>query len=255
MPRRKSKIGTCRLCSQHRKLSYEHVPPKKAFNHAPVIEYSLQETLKGERAKGRIRQGGVGQYTLCESCNTDTGSWYGGEYVSWAEVGYKALEYISRIPGGPDPVRLLNIRMSSVHPLRFLKQVLTCFFSVAGRPESAMFASLNPALVAFILDRYNRNLPPGIRVFMRLHDSRAIRRFPIGGELTVVRDTHGGLHAVRPNIFSEFTHPPFAFGLAQMGSYPHSAEITHFSNFGYDDSTDITLALPIGRGTLPYPGS
>src|SRR3990172_937039 len=125
----------------------------------------------------------------------------------------------------------------------------------SARAGSVNTRCANPALVAFILDRYNRNLPPGIRVFMRLHDSRAIRRFPIGGELTVVRDTHGGLHAVRPNIFSEFTHPPFAFGLAQMGSYPHSAEITHFSNFGYDDSTDITLALPIGRGTLPYPGS
>jgi hypothetical protein len=252
MPRRKSKTGTCRLCGQERKLSFEHVPPQSAFNDAPVIEYVLEEMLKAGRAKGRIRQGGVGQHTLCESCNSGTGSWYGGEYVTWAEMAYEALGLVSSMP---NPVDVLTIRMRAVHPLRFLKQVLTCFFSVVGQTESAAIASQNPTLVAFVLDKYENHLPSDIRVSMRLHDSGTIRSFPIGGELAIVRDAHGVLHASRANVFSEFTHAPFAFGLVHEGSYPHSTDISHFAEFAFDDNTDITLQLPIGRGSRPYPGS
>jgi hypothetical protein len=56
---------------------------------------------------------------LCESCNSKTGSWYGSEYVTTAKQAM-LLPYRS---GG-------NLSLAypyAMHPLRFLKQVVTCF--------------------------------------------------------------------------------------------------------------------------------
>lgn len=255
MPRRKSEIGICRICGRNRKLSFEHVPPQKAFNSATVIEYKLSDVQDTRRAKGKLRQGGVGQHTLCESCNNDTGSWYGGEYVSWAEIGYEILHRQSNQYDGKVLPNMVAITMFSVYPLRFLKQVITCFFSVAGQAPSGAFASRNPGLASFVLDKRKKPLPSDIQIFMRLHDSEAIRRFPIGGTLRVIRDEKGNLHVDGGGVFSEIAHPPFAFGFSLAGSYPHSISITHFSEYGYDENADIDLALPIGRGALQYPGS
>jgi len=81
---RRKKTGVCCICGQTGELSFEHVPPKAAYNKITVIEYEWEQHVQNRKSKGRSRQGGAGAYTLCEQCNNNTGPWYGDEYVKWA---------------------------------------------------------------------------------------------------------------------------------------------------------------------------
>ena len=80
-------FGTCHLCGSHGKLSFEHVPPKAAFNHRRILHTAFEKILAAQNlddVRGTFQQRGAGAYTLCEKCNNDTGSWYSGAYADWA---------------------------------------------------------------------------------------------------------------------------------------------------------------------------
>src|SRR6267378_1445712 len=94
MRRSRGKVGKCHLCGTVGPLSFEHVPPKAAFNNRPVIAYGFDEAIKAgpEQPKGgRIRQRGAGAYTLCNRCNNNTGKWYGRFFAGWARFGMEVL--------------------------------------------------------------------------------------------------------------------------------------------------------------------
>jgi hypothetical protein len=59
--------GICHLCGREDRLSYEHVPPRAAFNSRPLVATALDELLgmSGNLPKGQIFQRGAGAYTLC----------------------------------------------------------------------------------------------------------------------------------------------------------------------------------------------
>jgi hypothetical protein len=70
-----TKQGVCHLCGQAGKLSFEHVPPEAAFNDQRVLESDIHRLLGSkdlindlENPRGRYKQRGAGNYTLCESC-------------------------------------------------------------------------------------------------------------------------------------------------------------------------------------------
>jgi len=145
--------GICRLCGAHGELSFEHVPPRSAFNNWPVFRRTFDQCLQEDgptQERGRIQQRGFGDYTLCESCNNTTGSWYGPEYVDWAR---RVAPIIS---ARPTELGMAILPLAMVRPLRFLKQCLTCLFSV--NPPG--FGDSHPALREFILNRSKIGLPP-----------------------------------------------------------------------------------------------
>ena len=120
---RSSKSGTCRICGFEGKLSFEHVPPKAAFNNHPLVLAGIHELLGRDldEIRGRTHQKGAGAYTLCERCNNRTGHWYGEAYVEWAR---QAL-MIVRATGGQATL-YYNYWL---RPLRALKQVICMFLS------------------------------------------------------------------------------------------------------------------------------
>ena len=68
-------IDICHICGQHKKLSFEHVPPKAAFNDNPILRTNFEKVLASENLdelQGKVQQRGSGAYTLCEKCNNDT---------------------------------------------------------------------------------------------------------------------------------------------------------------------------------------
>lgn len=75
MPRERR--GKCYICGRIGKLSFEHIPPRKAFNERPVIKAQFEELVglgPDEPITGQIQQRGRGEYTLCPRCNNNTGS-------------------------------------------------------------------------------------------------------------------------------------------------------------------------------------
>jgi 5-methylcytosine-specific restriction endonuclease McrA len=74
------KQGVCCICGTDGKLSFEHVPPRSAFNDHRVFEADIEKLMEGKWApgerptEGNWKEKGAGRYSLCMKCNNDTGS-------------------------------------------------------------------------------------------------------------------------------------------------------------------------------------
>jgi hypothetical protein len=119
-------IGMCNLCGETKELTYEHVPPKGAFNKYKFIIVSPDEYWDGLQNGHEIdrqpTQGGHGVYSLCEQCNNDTGSWYGRAFIDWCKMG---LDFYDKSDGKGSDCYFTNIR-----PLRIIKQITTMFLAL-----------------------------------------------------------------------------------------------------------------------------
>lgn len=238
-PGRESREGKCHVCGLHGPLSWEHVPPKSAFNDRPTV-YAERQVLIQPRlwdGTGRKVQKGSGGYTLCRTCNNITGKWYGAEYASWAQQG---LELLSRIP--PDERDAFFVPFRG-YPLRFLKQVITMFFSVNG-PE---FAARHQELVRFVLSRDNRGLPVDYRVDLVLVRGPYARSSGVTGSRNIAT---GSL-----TIYSEIAHCPFALRLILDAEAPtRRGAIERFAQLGYRDFREVWLYTEAGDVVTKFPG-
>jgi hypothetical protein len=94
--------GECCICGYIGELTFEHVPPRAAYNDRRVFEAKMENLLGGEWipgtavTNGRYLQRGAGRYSLCGKCNNDTGAWYGTPYVDFAR---QAMVILSRSKG------------------------------------------------------------------------------------------------------------------------------------------------------------
>ena len=252
MTKKAKKEGFCSLCSKYEALTYEHVPPQAAYNKTRFIEYRLCDEVYKTGNKGRIKQGGIGEHTLCEQCNNDTGSWYGGEYVSWARSCQDIINSWQQL--GQTQGR---VTLHQVYPLRFLKQVVTCFFSLVGGPGEAAFATNNPDLVRFVQDS-NKQALPTWHFFLDLYpfskEKRTLlRRYPIAAKMNVVRDGKSNIRPVEAHVFHEITHPPFALTMTDDAKFFGATDITQFKQYGYGDCVDLELELRIVPSSSVYP--
>ena len=89
------KFGECHLCGKEGKLTFEHVPPKKANNNerARLLTgreiFNIDKNKKGKSLRYINQQQGAGWYSLCAECNNNTGDWYASEYIKFANnIGY-----------------------------------------------------------------------------------------------------------------------------------------------------------------------
>jgi len=234
-----SKKGRCHLCGEYGALSYEHTPPRKAFNERPVIRVPLNEALilgPGIKATGKIQQKGAGDYTLCPKCNNDTGSWYGKDFVDWC---YKGMEILYNAKGNPTLTYLYKLK-----PLNILKQIITMFFSINGPG----FGDRHPELIKFILNKKEKNLNPSIRFFCYFNIKGIFRSAGISGIVDV--------NTQKIILLSEINYPPFGYVMTIDSEAPDRrlAEITHFSTYSYDELSIQYIKFPVLQTHLFYPG-
>jgi hypothetical protein len=236
--------GECCICGSIGRLTFEHVPPRAAFNDHRVFEADIERLLQGKLAPGEkptegfYKQKGAGRYSLCGKCNNDTGAWYGESYV---QVAKQAMYLLHRSQG--------NLSLAypyGMYPLRFLKQIVTMFFSACG-PD---LQRKNPDLVRFVLNRDTRQLPDKFQFFAYLHhpESAAIRQSGLTGVLK---------GASRQHLFSEIAFPPFGL-IMSVGGHPpidqRLCNITHLCQYGYRQWDIIYLQMPVLHVTTVLPG-
>lgn len=154
---RKEIIGPCHICGKIAKLSFEHVPPRSAFNDRPLLYIDVEHLLKNSKSeikKVKTHQKGSGRHSLCERCNNLTGAWYGSAFVDWAYQGMRILHHTHNKPS-----LYYNFHL---FPLRVIKQIVCMFFS----SNSPGFRDTYPYLVEFVLNKEKKYLNPKIRIFV-----------------------------------------------------------------------------------------
>jgi hypothetical protein len=243
----------CRICrSAEAKLSFEHVPPRSAFNEEPTMVYGLDAWLartdEGEMEDGKIEQRGAGAHTLCERCNNNTGSWYGNELALAARAGARILldAPLEEFDALTEP-RYAQIGIKKTerhpHPLRFIKQIVTMLLATSP-PELTLG---HPDLGDFVLDRERTGLPDRYQFYLSLFAGPMARSTGI----VVHFDGKRG----RWDTVVEVAYPPYAY-LMSIDSEPdvvESCNITGMVDVGYDQRADLELDLLIGFGHTPFP--
>jgi hypothetical protein len=246
--RKSAPEGPCHLCAIVGKLSFEHVPPRSAFNDRPLFsadsKWLLEEAHTFEEftnPRGTPEPEGAAAFTLCERCNNVTGSWYGPAYVGWAVQG---REHLSRMRSSTTA----KVSSFSIFPARVLKMLL-CMFASANPPGTL---SRERDLQRFVLDRDAVHLPPQFRVYCFLMDPDSWASRQSGP--TTILDASAGGREIR--TFSEIAFPPFGYVLCFDGSSPPAPmqDITWFADCTFGDHREVHLELPVLPICSPFPG-
>lgn len=253
------KPGICHICGLSGPLTYEHVPPEKAFNNRRVFTIAGSELLKAigldqfpwdivknKRIKKIQKQNGIGFYTLCGKCNNNTGGWYGGGFVDFVEQGY--LHINER--GGYSKIRnetTESIQFTNVYPLRFIKEIVTMFFSI----NSPNFAYTHPDLRQFVLNKESRLNSKEYAIYIALMKGSIVRYIGTAGILEIKPQSN------ITRIVSEISTSPFGFVL-EIDPKPdkilgESNIIGLARDYGFNDRTDIHLKMPVLESNTEYP--
>ena len=122
----KPEVGRCHICGVTATLTYEHIPPRKAFNNTGVLLSEMHLDLPPEEdvnpSKLWIHQKGMGSYSLCQKCNNDTGGFYGTMFVDFCKKGMRILQASNYRPQ--------LIYMMEILPLAVIKQIVSMFLSI-----------------------------------------------------------------------------------------------------------------------------
>ena len=235
--------GKCHICGQLGKLSFEHVPPRAAYNDKSILLAGFKEIQRAEHAsldldavKGRVKQRGMGEYTLCGKCNSDTGAWYGNAYVSWAQQGMEIAKYAAIAPSLAYTFR--------IYPLRVLKQIVCIFMSANG----AQFADKHPDLVKFVLSKHAQFIMPTTKIYAYYSVSPRVRTTGVA--------VSGDFSSGSFRVMSEFAFVPFGYLMTFDSDPPDRrlCDITGFSKFSYDDWQEIHVRLPVLPIYTYFPG-
>lgn len=246
MSRRRKEKGKCKICGFEGPLSFEHVPPRAAFNDMKYYyTASIMDILKKNpddfdtlsfknREKATKQQGSIGFYSLCTNCNNNTGSWYGKSFVDWI---CQSIAILSKTRGNPT-----IYYPTYIYPLRIIKQIVTMFFSI----EHERFGEVNPYLVKFVLNKEEKYLPTKYRFFC-YYNIEGSNRY-IGGNIL------GDLNSGSSILISEITFPPMGLVMTIDSDSPNEklTEITHFSKYGFNEWTDHFQKFAILPTYLPY---
>lgn len=223
--------GECHICGVVGPLSFEHTPPRGAFNNRTVVAATFDQVVSlgpEGTAKGTIEQKGMGAFTLCNKCNNDTGSWYGNQFIAWC---YQGMQILLASGGRPSLVY-----PHYLFPLPTIKQVITMFFIV----NQLGFAARNPELVAFVLNKHRKYLDPRYRIFIYYNIEGNYRSTGIVGKVSLGSGSP-------PIILSEMNFPPFGYVMTYNGTVPEKqlAEIAHFAGYDYEEFKILNIRLPV----------
>lgn len=233
---KRTKYGKCHICARQGALSFEHVPPRAAFNDRPVVKAGIEEFLKNDNdpegmdeiTGGVKQQRGAGAHTLCPKCNSDTGAWYGNAYADWAFQGLKIAHYAQAAPS--------LVHTFHIFPLRIMKMIICMFFS-ANHDE---WSEAWPDLVRFVLNPQQKHINPKIRIYAYFNLSARSRQSAVIGSFAF---GSSGTH----NIFSEISFPPWGYVLSLSSPPPDKRliDISEFARYSYNDWKHINLRFPV----------
>lgn len=244
--------GKCALCGKECELTFEHIPPKKAFNNIPqktltgdsVIETIADENREPWDSTGlqyHNDQKGMGRNSLCQSCNNLTGKWYGGDYAFFAH-GVSAIMQKCNAESGHQ----LEIH-GNCKPLSVIKQVSSMFCSVnRGIKHEGL-----DALREFVLDKTSNAFPKDkIKITMYLCTGGLLRQNALSIRLL---QTSAGFISQE---ISEIATYPLGF-LMYFNEFDkgliNGADMAPFADCEYGKEYNFSFNLPIYECNIGLP--
>lgn len=221
--------GICCICGQETDLTFEHIPPRAAFNHFNLRMYDFFGYLLHNNSRYKAAQSGAGKFSLCASCNNLTGEWYGSAYAEFASQG---MTYYHRQSQG-----LLEVPYT-IYPLRVVKQIISCFASVNG----AQWCQQNPKIKRFLLDPRERNFPTEIDIRMYMQEKGRIKLDGITGQINI--------HTGERFFGSEWGYLPFSYvcvcdkSCTNFRVLNELYSVLNFLWYDYDDRATVYLNIP-----------
>jgi hypothetical protein len=248
----KTTLGRCRICGEHGKLTYEHIPPRAAYNSDPLQTYKLAQwwaKKAGEPARYESEQRGAGDYALCQPCNNNTGAWYIPELTRLVEAGatvVRKLEDEMAKLGVTDRSDVVSVRMklAGSYPARFTKQMVAMLLAI----NDPSLGDDHPELRAFVHDR-DAQLPEKYRLYLSIFDRDVARS---AGRYTALR----GADTSSPHAFdaTELSYPPYTYVLTidEQPEEERLGAVTRLAAYGYGERVpEVELNLPLNWTLLP----
>ena len=239
-------IGTCRVCGWYGQLTFEHVPPRCAFNNSPARTYTLDLCMlldRGELARWENVQRGSGYFALCDVCNNERGGkWYVPEFKEWAYLGADIVNDIREHPQRGD-IEAVRLKVSRCNPVRFVKQVVLMLLAI----NTTEFAAGNEPLRQFVVERDSVGLPDHYRLFLGSYDEPLARHAGLYFAMHVDETGIVGFAA------TDILYPPFSYTLTidEPITSERAGEITHLASLAYDAESNVELRLPYNAPLLP----
>lgn len=224
-----AKTGFCALCGKNKKLSFEHVPPRSALNDKPIFIQTFDHLFDEKNrvyGKKMTSNRGFGGYTLCETCNNNTGDWYAKDFADFAQQGMRIISSLE------EPVYAIK-GSYQIKPLNVLKQILTMFMSA----DKSGHLRAQEDLVGFILNKDISGLPSRFRIFLY-------------STLSTFKRMHGIVFVDLGNrnyqTWAEINFQPFGYLLAQDSDPAHKdmCDISKFGGFKYDERVKFEITTP-----------
>ena len=243
-------------------MTFEHVPPRAALNDCPAVGKHILELINKDPdnyldSKGYKYQRGVGAYTLCSKCNSNTGTWYGGAFAEWAR---QSLDILKHTKGSPSLYYRFHI-----YPLRVIKQIICLFFSI----NNDLFRCNHQDLVKFVLNKNECHLNPGIQILAyfnvgphtRFVGGTSIAKMGGVSPNEMSRDTMDNLLSkyqhdyAKSRSLSEIAFPPLGYVMSFSSERLDNQlfDISFFAKYRYDDRVPIPLLLPVHPVYTCYP--
>ncbi len=247
--------GFCALCGQETELTYEHIPPRKAFNWFSARTVSVLTCLESDTSNRKPwdfsglpyndAQRGTGAYSLCQKCNNNTGTWYGEEYVRFVYGFHGVMVKLQ-----PSAGTMMNIEEATFRPLPVFKQIISMFCSInPGNINDERFQLLRQ----FVLNKndtaFNKER---LKVGMYLFAGGIQRCFPISAEILT-----GSAIQSKIRILSEITTYPVGFILyidPDADFKMPILDITCFCDSSYEQEAKVQMVLPVYECNRMSPG-
>ena len=231
--------GKCALCRNACQLTFEHIPPRAAFNSTPARPVSGEKLFHDDNrmpwdTEGLFysnQQQGMGKYSLCKNCNNNTGAWYGDSYITFSRIVHSVLKDVI-------DEKHSGFGIKEVYPLRIIKQVLSMFCSINNVEDERI-----NTLREFVLNKEATGLDRSkYKVCLYLTRSKLMKYAPIS---VVLRSSERGVESM---ALSEITAYPLGlilyFNPTDTWVYD-GIDITSFSDCKYDAIATVEMPLCI----------
>lgn len=248
---KKSKTGICKLCGKETELTFEHVPPRSAFNDKTINIYrgeDIFDYIKCDEVdkidmmnvKHKISQKGSGDYYLCASCNNFIGAKYNNEYC---RLLYGLVKFIAESFELEELIEDNEISLNSEEfdSMAVFKQIMAMFCDISpicyNDKELREFI-LNENSTAFNFQKYQLFAFIALGPHSRTMGSSTLLIKTRQGDLKIVQCAEISAYPIGFQLYVSDEQDVFELDIKEQN-------ITQFAKYPYGSKHSFNLSLKI----------